>query len=188
MKFSLAAAVGAFAAVGAALPTGATSVAANNPALTSLGSFGAGSYLITATGLVDLVGPVSSGFTIRPDGIPDSPVTTPGYGYFNPSGSDIADGNYGAPGPGFKIGSLVGTLTATPGTGDWFTIGYAKAIVLTGPTTIYALVNDTFYPNDYGAFDVSVAAVPEPASWALLIAGFGLSGAALRRRRAVAAA
>ncbi len=31
------------------------------------------------------------------------------------------------------------------------------------------------------------AAVPEPASWAMLIAGFGLVGAAARRRRAVAA-
>lgn len=30
-------------------------------------------------------------------------------------------------------------------------------------------------------------AVPEPASWAMLIAGFGLTGAALRRRRAFAA-
>jgi hypothetical protein len=25
--------------------------------------------------------------------------------------------------------------------------------------------------------------VPEPASWAMLIAGFGLTGAAMRRRR-----
>lgn len=33
----------------------------------------------------------------------------------------------------------------------------------------------------------SIAAVPEPASWALLITGFGLTGSALRRRRAVAA-
>jgi hypothetical protein len=30
--------------------------------------------------------------------------------------------------------------------------------------------------------------VPEPASWALMIAGFGLTGAALRRRRAIVAA
>jgi len=35
---------------------------------------------------------------------------------------------------------------------------------------------------------VSFAAVPEPASWALTIAGFGLMGAALRRRRAPARA
>ena len=32
------------------------------------------------------------------------------------------------------------------------------------------------------------AAVPEPASWALLIAGFGMTGAALRRRTALLAA
>lgn len=34
---------------------------------------------------------------------------------------------------------------------------------------------------------ISVQAVPEPATWAMLIAGFGLVGAALRRRRAALA-
>ncbi len=38
---------------------------------------------------------------------------------------------------------------------------------------------------DTGATDAAM--VPEPASWAMLIAGFGLVGAALRRRRVVAA-
>lgn len=36
-------------------------------------------------------------------------------------------------------------------------------------------------------FRIDVAAVPEPASWALMLSGFGLLGAALRRRRGVAA-
>jgi hypothetical protein len=35
--------------------------------------------------------------------------------------------------------------------------------------------------------DSANGAVPEPASWAMLIAGFGLTGAAMRRRRSVAA-
>ncbi len=40
-------------------------------------------------------------------------------------------------------------------------------------------------PNDYnGNFRISSVAgnVPEPASWAMLIAGFGMTGAAMRRR------
>jgi hypothetical protein len=34
----------------------------------------------------------------------------------------------------------------------------------------------------------AVAPVPEPASWALMIAGFGLAGAALRQRSKIALA
>ena len=36
---------------------------------------------------------------------------------------------------------------------------------------------------DAARFDQSLFGVPEPASWAMLIAGFGLTGAAMRRRR-----
>jgi hypothetical protein len=36
-------------------------------------------------------------------------------------------------------------------------------------------------------FDRSLFAVPEPATWAMMIAGFGLVGGAMRRRRALAA-
>ncbi|MDZ4370573.1 MAG: PEPxxWA-CTERM sorting domain-containing protein [Phenylobacterium sp.] len=34
-----------------------------------------------------------------------------------------------------------------------------------------------------GAVNVGVGAIPEPSTWALMIGGFGLAGAALRRRR-----
>ncbi len=37
------------------------------------------------------------------------------------------------------------------------------------------------------SFDAPINGVPEAATWAMLIAGFGLTGAALRRRRLVAA-
>jgi hypothetical protein len=50
--------------------------------------------------------------------------------------------------------------------------------------------------QNFGRYDMAftaqfggqVAAVPEPASWAVLIAGFGVVGAAARRRRAATAA
>jgi hypothetical protein len=41
--------------------------------------------------------------------------------------------------------------------------------------------------EDAKRFDASLFAVPEPSSWAMLIAGFGLTGAAMRRRRAALA-
>jgi hypothetical protein len=44
-----------------------------------------------------------------------------------------------------------------------------------------------FSENIENGAGVINAGVPEPASWALMIAGFGLAGAALRRRRPVAA-
>lgn len=36
---------------------------------------------------------------------------------------------------------------------------------------------------DFAPNNATLAAVPEPASWAMMIAGFGLAGAVLRRRR-----
>jgi hypothetical protein len=83
-----------------------------------------------------------------------------------------------------------------PGAGDLAVRGYAFEIGEFG----YDLYQGWGYA---GAFDLAslriwtegelivgniaseAAPVPEPAAWALMIAGFGLAGAALRRRRTV---
>ena len=63
-----------------------------------------------------------------------------------------------------------------------------------GRTVTYALdsiQHDITFSSTGVAFEfdnLAVAGVPEPASWALMIGGFGLAGAGLRRRRTVAAA
>jgi PEP-CTERM motif len=56
---------------------------------------------------------------------------------------------------------------------------------------------DDLWSGDFNYFDlrfaflnaaaskISVAAVPEPTNWAMLIAGFGLTGTMLRRRRSL---
>jgi hypothetical protein len=57
---------------------------------------------------------------------------------------------------------------------------YSFTVTGTGSDTIAF-----FERNDpaYGALDnVSVTGVPEPAAWAMMLVGFGLAGAALRRR------
>ncbi|WP_426162889.1 PEPxxWA-CTERM sorting domain-containing protein [Sandarakinorhabdus sp. DWP1-3-1] len=55
-------------------------------------------------------------------------------------------------------------------------------------TLSFSFQNDpSFYVLDNVVVDFG-GAVPEPASWAMLIAGFGLTGAAMRRRRVARAA
>ena len=48
--------------------------------------------------------------------------------------------------------------------------------------------NENWHGLTVGIGGVAAPSVPEPATWALMIGGFGLTGAALRRRRAVLAA
>lgn len=47
----------------------------------------------------------------------------------------------------------------------------------------YFNVHTATFPGGEIRGNLAAGAVPEPASWAMLIAGFGLTGAAMRRRR-----
>ena len=85
-----------------------------------------------------------------------------------------------------------------------FSFGLAGEQLFTGTTDVprfrfgtFALHNridepcgcdaKTFTEQAVGDYTLTIgAAVTEPASWALTIAGFGLAGTALRRRRAIA--
>jgi hypothetical protein len=63
---------------------------------------------------------------------------------------------------------------------------------LTAATRYFAVVAGSGNAN-FGSYNLTISGpgdinvVPEPASWAMLIAGFGLTGAAMRRRRAALA-
>ena len=85
-------------------------------------------------------------------------------------------------------------------TGQFWLKSYVgnNKVVFTAPTGSKISVGDSFFVNvdftgpvDLKAFSFAGlwtdAAVPEPATWALMLGGFGLAGVALRRRRTVAA-
>lgn len=75
--------------------------------------------------------------------------------------------------PNTKVGYSFGTDTLS--INGSYTTGFLNRITLT--------------VSGAPAFIPPVAtAVPEPATWALMLAGFGLTGAAMRRRRRVATA
>lgn len=70
-------------------------------------------------------------------------------------------------------------------------IGFDIANVLTNPTLSNFIVTsptftDQFQPRTSAISLVAPAAVPEPATWATMLGGFGLLGAAMRRRRTTA--
>lgn len=167
-----------------------TNVAGNATSLVSLGSFAAGTYNITATGLISLVGDGS--MPIRPDGTPDIVNNNPAWTSFYPNGTFSFAGQYGAAGTGAKIGALIGTLNplasplqslSTPvANPDWFLIGYGTTITLASAGSIYAGINDTYLSNNSGAYQVNVTAVPEPAQWVLALVGLAALGLKARRR------
>ena len=141
-------------------------------------------YRLTASGIADLCTHcVATPLTFTSDGLPTYAYSSPFLGY--PRDTDPY-GHYGPGGKGRYIGLLLGTFLAAPTKpSDFFAIGLGTTFTSTSNQTLYALINDTYYA-DNGAgtgYSLTVAAVPESATWALLIAGFGMTGVAARRRR-----
>lgn len=89
-------------------------------------------------------------------------------GPINHYGVDIEEGVVGAP--------VLGETFAT-----------SPFVVQVGGDTYRFLVTDTDgdRASNQGGVSLLITAVPEPATWALMIGGFGLAGAALRRRAAL---
>jgi len=105
----------------------------------------------------------------------------------------IASANPGSPAQlNFSInGGAIGTFNAISTTGVWQQF-YAQWDSGANTTANIALVNQNTAAggNDFTLDDIQLdtlrpgpnGAVPEPATWAMMIMGFGLAGAALRRR------
>jgi len=91
---------------------------------------------------------------------------------------------------GYGDGNALGGIgPISPGEGYYdtpekaFALGRKSArFTLNAPTDVaFYIIDDGTY-NNSGGISLDVAAVPEPAAWALMIAGFAAVGAALRRR------
>jgi hypothetical protein len=92
------------------------------------------------------------------------------------SGYDFAPVNFQLWLGGVQVGAS-GTLTPT-GTPTFLASGYSglvDEVHVQSPSPDFFVMDDVTF-NSSGA-------VPEPATWTMMIAGFGLAGAALRRRR-----
>jgi hypothetical protein len=89
------------------------------------------------------------------------------------------------------INSLVGLFNGS--SPSVFEIGAGGTFVApAAATTLYLGTVDGYqWSNNVGAYDVTVNSVPEPATWAMMVAGLGMVGATMRmaqRKRILAAA
>ncbi len=202
----LALAAGVMAAPAAAVISGGTLVAGSaftnggifvnlgNPAAFAIGAdttnssnvFGINEkqmFTLTRTLLTNLGGNIAAGQTIRSHVISFDPLgftqTAIGTVSFNTkvlaviySGGRMVASNY------------LGNPNVTYTTPSAFALEATDNVSFSGNTVSYNLLNGVSSDN----FRVITQGVPEPAAWALLIIGFGLVGAAARRRGQVAVA
>lgn len=186
-------AIAAMMAAASAVPGAAAVLAENRVGTQILDEFYWGQSFTT------IAGPGWTNITFNfygPGGVPVATGT--GYLFAAPyagTAGDLASGGALAAGssngsvwsfaPGFK---MAGATTYyfygdTPMTVTGVNVGYAGNYFLTSrPTWTFRRTSSSIN------FTLTGAAVPEPASWAVMIAGFGMIGAAARRRRAIATA
>ena len=94
-------------------------------------------------------------------------------GYYSTMDDAVGGGDLHVDGYTFEIGEFGYDLYTGPGFKGVF-----------DRLSLEAYRNGVRLPSPYGQADYfAVAPVPEPAAWAMMIAGFGLAGAAIRGRR-----
>jgi len=178
-----------------------SSVASAAPTLfTDAAAFAAANPGLTAYGFPNVTGPGGIGLaTAAPT------YTLDGVSFVTPIGAYVGnDGGYGST-PYFDAGYPLTVVTENEVLGLYLgsysfaqTVSYTyngetgtlelgpnRAISFLGFSSNGGPLNIAFsnvFELDVTGFSTKVSAVPEPAVWAMFIAGFGLMGAAMRRR------
>lgn len=91
-------------------------------------------------------------------------------------------GNFGLPGM-FGLTAPYGSLVGQIGSGSLFVVGTHYSGVASASGTLKLYYFDSNSGDNFGHITAHVAAVPEPETYAMFLAGLGLLGALGRRRQ-----
>lgn len=130
--------------------------------------------------------PTAPPSTVMAIGYADTVFTRPGNGLFNVASVDLAFGPFSHGGLEADTTLVTGTLFDNSSITTVLNVGYGFQTFQLGWTGLKSISFSLLQGGgEYLAFDnlAYTTGVPEPASWLLLMAGFGLAGAAMRRRR-----
>jgi hypothetical protein len=84
-----------------------------------------------------------------------------------------------------NLSAAYGTLVGQIGAGDYFVVGTSFNGVAAATGTLNLFYWDSNFGDNTGAISADVTAVPEPETYALMLAGLGVVGFVARRRRPV---
>ncbi|WP_156255497.1 PEPxxWA-CTERM sorting domain-containing protein [Sandarakinorhabdus oryzae] len=124
--------------------------------------------------------------TVMASGFGDTTFSRPGNGLFSVASVDLAFGPFGHSGLQTDTTLVTGTLFDNSTISTVLNVGFGFQTYQLGWSDLKSISFSLLQGGgEYLAFDnlVYTTGVPEPASWMLLLAGFGLAGGALRRRR-----
>jgi len=206
MRFNLLALLGASVAVLATASANAQTVYDNGPINGTITAWTLADWQVITDSFTLTQTTTITGFTFGGWTDAGTTITSIQYGFSSSSDGAITGTSaltYGnvVPGTGFGGAYDVRTYTGsvapiTLGAGTWyFSLGantttngdFAYWDINNGPSNAYANGNSlagSYGPTSSTAFTLtSGGAVPEPASWALMVGGFGLAGVAMRARR-----
>lgn len=110
-------------------------------------------------------------------------VTRTGGGTFSLASLDAQNGVYNPFLGGTTTVAVTGNLFGGGTVNTVLTVGDPMATYTLGWTSLTSVVFGDVVGSGYTGFDnFNFSVVPEPTSWAMMVAGFGLMGAAMRRR------
>ena len=119
--------------------------------------------------------------TLRGTYVPGQQITSATFLSFHYDGTNLIPGGFTITHPV----AIAGQISLPLPSSQTFSVADAAYSFTSSMTGVWSVSNSVMVADfgTGGSFSADASAAPEPATWAMMISGFGLIGAAMRRRK-----